>query len=175
MDFWIRIKIACAAYSSDRVRADHSDSLRERYAMWKNVDLEAWYRSRFIGFTDLSPRSDTGFGLVFSGINWQDNWMSFFSRMRWKVDEMMACRKVFVQTVYTWDTYFCMLSSKIFLYSYFHFCHQQGKRNLVTRNSKPASIKVLKFALIIGPSCVQLHSHCCEICRTWLTRQISQQ
>lgn len=54
-------KLPTLWYSPDRVRADHSDSLRERYAMWKNVDLEAWYRSRFIGFTDLS-RSDTGFG-----------------------------------------------------------------------------------------------------------------
>lgn len=79
-------------------RADHSDSLRERYAMWKNVDLEAWYRSRFIGFTDLSPRSDTEFGLVFSGINWQDNRMSFFSRrnekrMRWWLAVRYLCKQ----------------------------------------------------------------------------------
>lgn len=118
--------------------------------MWKNVDLEACYRSRFIGFTDLSPRSDTEFGLAFSGINWQDNWMSFFSRMKWKVDEMVACRKVFVQIVYTWDTYRYLFLHALFeniLIFVFSFLSPTRQTQLSNTQYKACLDKSLKICI----------------------------
>lgn len=103
--FWIRIKNclrcvftgSCSSGSLGFIGTD----LRERYAMWKNVDLEAWYRSRFIGFMDLSPRSDTEFGLnscLAESID-QANWMCHFShgwnekRMRWWLVVRYLCKQ----------------------------------------------------------------------------------
>lgn len=151
-------------------RADHSDSLRWTIcAIW--IRMWIWiYRSRFIGFTDFSPRSDTEFGLVFSGETRYRLDVSFFSRR----DESrgcddVACHKVFVNSIFIPEIYYrylflCMLSSKIFLYSYFHFCHQQVKRNLVTRLCLEKVLNMFAFnnrSFLCSASCTLLWNSSC--------------